>query len=67
MSTKITIVINEQEEMALKEKDCGSNLNAFDASVLQTFISKVCSKLNTRDKLMSANDLKGTQRLSFKL
>ena len=61
MSTTITLVINESEEMALKEADlhkislCGHSeagkiKEHIDEPILQTLISKICCKLNERWK-----------------
>ena len=57
MSRKITLVINSSEEMALKEADrfkislrghseAGKIKEHIDEPILQTLISKICSKLN---------------------
>ena len=60
MSKKITLVINEGEEIALKEADlhkislCGYSearklKEHIDEPILQTLISKICCKLNERN------------------
>ena len=47
MRTTITLVINESEEMALKEADLHKiSLFGHDEPILQTLISKICCKLN---------------------